>query len=113
MRSLALTHEVVLGRRPADHGSGIDGVLAVGNRLDVKHRIVVFEGVVAGVVAEGPLRPELSRNHVPFEDDLGLSGDLKVVGLAFDQFDRLAPDEARGDELVDIGRQGHRAGPYR
>ena len=104
-------HVVVLGGRPAHHGGRIDGVLSVSDRLDVEHGVVVFERVVAGVVAERPLRPELPRNHIPFEDDLGLSGDFEVVRLALDQFDGFVTDEARGDELVDIGGQGHRAGP--
>jgi hypothetical protein len=45
--------------------------------LDVEDRVVVSQGVVAVVVAEGAFGPALARRHLPDERELGL-GDEPV-----------------------------------
>ena len=104
-----LAEPVVLLRRPADDGGGIDGALAAGQRLEVEDRIVAREGVVAGVVPEGALEPPLRRVHPALEHDLGLRGHLQVHRLAGDHGDARAAEPAREHHLVHAGRQGRRA----
>ncbi len=58
-------------------------------------------GVEAGVVAEGAFAAQFAEFDVAFEDDFGVGGDFKVDGLALDDFDGLAAQEAGDHELLD------------
>ena len=61
--------------------------------------------VVAGVVAERALHADLALLDRPLEDDLGVGRHVEVDRLRLDQLDRLAAEEAREHELVDVLRQ--------
>ena len=62
-------------------------------------------GVVAGVVAERPLRREVALLDVALEHDLRVRGHLEVDRLATDELDRLSREESGEHELVDVLRQ--------
>ena len=51
--------------------------------------------VVARVVAERALDPDVVLRDAALEDDLGVRGHLEVDGLAANELDRLAAQEAR------------------
>ena len=55
----------------------------------VKDRVLVFERVEAGVVAEGALRAQFIKVHMAFENDFRSCGDLKVNRLALNQLQWL------------------------
>ncbi len=57
------------------------------------------------MVAEGPLEADLALLDRPLEDDLGVRRHLEVDGLRLDELDRLALEEAREHQLVDVLRQ--------
>ena len=61
--------------------------------------------VVAGVVAERPLHPDLALLDRPLEHDLGVRRHLEVDRLRLDDLDRLAAEEAGEHQLVDVLRQ--------
>ena len=67
-----------------------------------KRRKLVFERVIAGVVAKGALGADVVEVNVAFEDDLGIGGDFEVHRLALDQFDRFLAQETREQELIQI-----------
>jgi hypothetical protein len=62
------------------------------------------------VVAEGAFGAELAERDVAFEDVLGVGGDFEVDGLALDQLDGLAAEEAGDEVLLDLGRRGDDGG---
>ena len=98
----------VFHRSLADYGGGVHGVAAVGQRRQVKHRIIVGQRVVAGVVAERPFPPRLLEVHVPFEHELGVRRDLKATVLQLHHVHRFAAQEPGERHLVDGPR--HRGG---
>ena len=101
-----LGHEAVFhGGAPHD-GGRIDGVPPPGDGGEVEHRVVVRQGVIAGVVAEGAFRPPLPRRHVTFQDDLGFRRHPQGLGDARHHLHRLAPEEPGKEDLIDIFRQG-------
>jgi len=61
----------------------------VGDAGEVEDRVVVGEGVEAGVVAEGAFAAEFAEFDVALEDDFGVGGDFEVDGFALDDFDGL------------------------
>ena len=61
--------------------------------------------VVAGVVAERALDPDIVLRDMAFEDDLGVRGHLEVDRLAAHELDRLPAQEAREHELVEVVRE--------
>src|ERR1039457_6224155 len=105
-----LAHPSVFLRRLAHNSRGIDRVFAVRDAGNVEHRILVFQRVEAGVVAEGPLGAKFVKIDVAFEDDLGSGRNFEVNGLAFHQFDRLLPQESGDDVLLNVGRRGDDGG---
>src|ERR1017187_1065346 len=105
-----LAHPSVFLRRLADDGRRIDRIFSVGHAGDVKHRILVFKRVEAGVVAEGPFGAEFVEIDVAFEDDLGSGRNFEVNRLAFHQLDRLLPQESGDDVLLNVGRRGDDGG---
>ena len=98
---------VLLGRA-ADDGGRVDRVLAVGDGLHVQHRVVVGQGIVAGMVAERAFPPELAGVHPALDDDLGIRRHLQVVADAADHLHPLAPEEAGEHDLREEGRQRRR-----
>ena len=100
----------------------VDGVAAVGDGGEVEHRVAVGQGVVAGVVAEGPLHSGLVQVHVAFEHELGVGRHLQVDRAALHEIHRLAAQEAGEEHLVQhpgqrcrgrvgdgrVGADGHR-----
>ena len=76
-------------RRLAHDGGGVNRILAVRDAGDVKHRILIFQRIEAGVVAEWPFGAQLVEIHVTFKHDLRRGGNFQVDGLALHQFDRL------------------------
>ena len=65
--------------------------------------------VVARVIAERALDPDVVLRHVSLEDDLGIRRHLEVDGLALDELDRLSAEEAGEHQLVEVLRE-RRAG---
>ena len=61
--------------------------------------------VVAGVVAERAFARELVLGDVALEDDLRVGRNLEVDGLRLDELHRLAAQEAREHQLVDVLRE--------
>ncbi len=106
-------HVAVLHRRPADDGGRVDRVLAVRDRRDVEHRVVVGERVEPGVVAERPLAAPLVGVDPPLEHELGAGRHLEVHGDAAHHLHRLAAHEPREQHLVDPRRQRHRRREHR
>ena len=74
--------------------------------LDMKNGIIVGKRIITGVIAEWSLAPKLVGRNVAFENDLGVGGNLKVDGLAFDHLDGFMSEETRKNHLVHIARQG-------
>jgi hypothetical protein len=60
----------------------------------VEDGIEIFEGVEAGVIAEGALGAEFVEVHVAFEDDFAGGGNLQIDCLAPDQFDGSGAKES-------------------
>ncbi len=100
-----LAHEVVLHGGRADDGGRVDGVLALRDAGDVEDGVLVFERVVAGVIAEGAFRALFAQFHIAFEYDLRVGRHLQVAGFALDHLDRLAAQEPGDHHLVQIRRQ--------
>src|SRR4026207_2094053 len=75
VRSVGLPQPVVLLRRAAHDGGGIDRVAAPRDRLQVEHRVVAGQRVVPGVIAERALQATLRRIHPALAHDVGLRGD--------------------------------------
>jgi len=64
-------HVEIFHRRNADDGRGINGVFAVRDGGDVKHRIRLGQRVLAGVVAERAfVAQRLGRVNVTFDDEV-------------------------------------------
>src|SRR5581483_11144906 len=95
----------VLLRRLADDDRGIDRVLPHRQRRDVEDRERLGGRVVAGVVAERALLADLVLRDVALEHDLGARRHLDPDRDALDELDRLAAQEARHHELVDVLRE--------
>src|SRR3954453_17542701 len=96
----------VLLRRLADHDGGVDRVAPHRHGSDVEDRERLGGGVVAGVVAERPLLADLVLLDVALEHDLGAGGHLDADADALDELDRVATQEARHHQLVDVLREG-------
>ena len=47
----------------------------------MKNRVLVGQGVIAGVVAEGAFAAALSRLHIALEDELGVGGTSRSTVL--------------------------------
>ena len=89
-----LAHVEILHGRRAHDGGGVERILAVRDAGDVEHRVVVFERIEAGVIAEGAFAAQLAQLDVAFQDDLGVGGDFQIRGLALDHLDGLPAQEA-------------------
>ena len=76
-----------------------DRVLAVGERGHVEDRIVVGQGVVARVVAEGAFAAALAGFHVALQHELAVGRDLQVHGLALDELNRRLAQESGEEKL--------------
>ena len=72
---------------------------------DVKHRVLVFERVEAGVIAERAFAAQLAQFHVAFEHDLGIGRHFQIAGLALHHLDGAAAQEAGDHHLVEVRRQ--------
>src|SRR3954469_8013177 len=96
----------VLLRRLAHHDGGVDRVAPHRHGSDVEDRERLGGGVVAGVVAERPLLADLVLLDVALEHDLGAGGHLDADADALDELDRVATQEARHHQLVDVLREG-------
>ncbi len=57
--------------------------------------------------------PDVVPRDGPLEDDLRVRRHLEVHGLAADELDRLAAEEPREHQLVDVMREGRRCGVRR
>jgi hypothetical protein len=74
-----LGHEAVLhGGLPHD-GGGIHGLTPPGQGGDVKHRILIRQGIIAGVVPERPLPAPFPRLHIALQHDLGTGRHLRAA----------------------------------
>ncbi len=71
----------------------------------MEHGEVLGGRVVARVVPEGSLAPELALLDVPLEDDLCVRRHLEIDGLRPHELDRLVPEKPGQHELVDVLRQ--------
>ena len=85
-------------------------IAPVGHAGDVKHRVLPFQRIKAGVIAEGPFGAHLRKIHVAFEHDFRLRRHFQRAGLAGNHLHRLAPQESREHHLVQVGRNGQDAG---
>ena len=54
-------------------------------------------------------RSAARHRHVSFDHDLCSRGDIKVVRLALDHFDRFATQRTKKGTFVDLRRDGHAA----
>ena len=95
----------VLLRRLADDDRRVDRVASHRDRRHVEDREALGRRVEAGVVAERPFVRELALVDVSLEHDLRVGRHLEVDGHALDELDRLAAQEARDHQLVDVLRQ--------
>ena len=77
---------------------------------DVEHRIIVFERIEAGMVAERSFAAQLAQFDIAFEHDLGIGGNFQIRSLALHHLDRLAAQEAGDHHLIQIGRQRQNRG---
>src|SRR5262249_23001740 len=94
----------------AQEGGWMGGGRARGGGGERERGIRGRGGVVAGVIAEGPLDPPLRRVHRPLEHDLGVGGHLHVDGLRRDHGHARPAQPAREHHLVDARRQRRRGG---
>ena len=105
-----LAHPCVFHGRLAHDGSGVDGVLAVGDAGEVEDRVLIGEGVEACVVAEWAFGAQFAQFDVALKNDLSMGGNLEIDSLALGNLDRLAAQEAGDHELLDLGRRGDDSG---
>ena len=82
----------------------------MGDRGQVKDRVLVGQGIEAGVVAEGALGTQFIQLDVAFEYDLGVGRNLQIDGFALDKLDRLAAQKTGDEKLLNFGRRGHDGG---
>ena len=55
----------------------------MGDGRDMEHGIRLRQRVVSGVIAEGTFHPQgFDRIHIPLDDEVGIGGNLEVIGLA-------------------------------
>ena len=105
--------EEVLLPRLADDGGRIDRVAPPGEPLDLEHRVVVLQRVVAVVIAERPLRLAHVRADTAHQRELGV-GDQRVRAAAGDERQARARDQRRQHQLRHVlgqrrdGRQDQR-----
>ena len=98
-----------LVRRPAGEGREIDRVAPHRDRREAEHREALDRVVVAGVVAIGAFVAIFVERDMAFEHDLGLGRHLQRHGLAIDELDLAAAQQA--GELVfrqGVGNRRHR-----
>ena len=88
-----LAHPGIFHRRLAHDGRRVDRVLAMRDAGDVKHRVLLFHGVEARVIAERTLPAQFVQFHVAFEHDLRMRRNFQVHGFALHHLDRLAGAE--------------------
>jgi hypothetical protein len=84
-----LAHPGVFHGRLADDGGGINRVLAVGDARNVKDRVLIFQRIESGVVAERAFSMQFVELDVTFKNDLRRRRNFQIDGLTLDQFDRL------------------------
>ena len=72
--------------------------------------IEIFERVEAGVIAERAFGAEFVEIDVAFENDFRRRGNFEIDGFALHQFDRLLPQKAGDEVLLDVGRRGNDGG---
>ena len=85
----------------------VDGVAAVGDAVDLDHRLLAHDVDGLGEVDEGAFGHE-RVGETAFEHEFGLGGNDQVVGQATDE---RGGREGMGDvQLADAGRRGHAGG---
>src|SRR5579862_108426 len=93
------------GRRAHD-GGNINRIAAARDAFDVEGGKLVFQRVIAGVIAKRPFDSNVIQIDITFEDELGVGRDFQIDRLALHQFDRLMPQETGKQEFVQIFREG-------
>src|SRR5437868_14615394 len=76
----------ILLARLADDSGRIDRVTPVKDRVDVKNRIVVLQGVVTVMIAKWTFRPPLVRERIPNQNEFSLCGEPVLF-----RAERIAP----------------------
>ena len=100
--------EVFLARLP-DHGRGDDGVGATTDRVELDDRVVVFQRVVAVVIAEGSLRLAHVGAHSSDESDLRLSDEGVRADRVLRERESFADEERSEQKFADVlGERGDR-----
>ena len=79
-------------------------------RVEVEDRVLVGEGVEAGVVFEGAFVAEFAELDVAFQNNFGVGGHLEIDGFALDDFDGGAAQKTCNQILLDLGRGGDNGG---
>ena len=98
----------VFHRRPAHDGRRVNRIFAMRNTGNVKHRIVVGQRVVTGMIAERPFPAALVDVDVPLQHDLARRRDLDVDGYALRQFYGFMAQKPGEHHLIDVARQRRR-----
>ena len=69
---------------------GVDRILAARDARDVENRVVVFERIETGVIAEGPFACASRQVQISLEHDFRIRRNFDVGRFAFHHFDWLA-----------------------
>ena len=77
----------IFHRRNADDRGRINRVAPMGDRGEMKDRIILDRGVETGVIAERPFRPHLARLNVTFENEIDIGRHFEIDRFARDQLD--------------------------
>jgi hypothetical protein len=77
----------------------------MGDRGEMKDRIILDRGVEPGVIAERSFRPHLARLDVTFQDEIDIARNFQVDGFARHQLDRFLADESGEKNFIEPIRQ--------
>src|SRR5437868_10179578 len=105
-----LAHPAVFHRWLANDRGRVNRVFAMRDATDVKHGVLVFEGIEAGVVAERAFGAQFIQMNMSFEDDFSRGGDFEINGFALHELYRLLAQEAGDEVFLYIGGSGDYGG---
>lgn len=87
-------------------------VFSMGNGGDMKHRVIIRQRVVTGMISKRTFPPQFTGIDIPLQHKFGFSRNLQIVCDAPGHDHRLLPDKARQENLVDASGHGGGRGVY-
>src|SRR5665648_23746 len=112
----SFSHITVLHRRFPHNGCWVNRVFSVGNTGNVENRIIIFKGIIPGVISEGAFHMKfLVYIHISFQDEFCFCRDKNIVSDRLHHSHRHFSEETRKHHLIKIlckyKRQSYESAP--